>query len=76
MFVVVRHPDVETPGILPAAALEHRRAHGWYRVSDYRREPSDFYLPEFAKVFDDLDEAPKTRRKPNSPAVPENGEEQ
>lgn len=72
-FAVVRHPDVAVPGIVPAAAFELKRIQGWYRVSDWRDEPSDFHLPEFAEA-PDLD-APEPAQEPKSPAVPEKDEE-
>ncbi len=62
-FAVVRHPDIATPGIVPAAALEHQRARGWVRISDLRNEPADFHLPDFADVFDDLDAEPEPEPK-------------
>lgn len=62
-FAVVRHPDIATPGIVPAAALEHQRARGWVRISDLRPEPGDFHLDDFADVHDDLDAEPKTAKK-------------
>lgn len=55
MFAVVRHPDIEALGTIPDGALEHHRLRGWYRVSDWRTEPSEFHLPDFADKFDDLD---------------------
>ena len=45
-FVVVRHPDIDTPGVIPLAALEHHVANGWQQVSDVRAEPSEFHLPD------------------------------
>jgi hypothetical protein len=71
VFVVVRHPDVDTPGVIPVAALEYQRLRGWYRVSEERDEPAAFHLPDFAEA-PDLD-APKSKK---SPAKPESGEEQ
>lgn len=58
-FAVVRHPDIATLGIVPAAALEQQRARGWVRVSDLRNEPADFHLEDFADAFDDLDAEPE-----------------
>lgn len=58
MFAVVRHPDIATLGIIPQATLEAHQARGWVRVSEYRREPADFHLPDFAEAFDDLDAKP------------------
>lgn len=57
-FAVVRHPDIDAPGIVPAAALEQQRARGWIRVSDLRDEPADFHLDDFADAHDDLDAEP------------------
>lgn len=59
MFAVVRHPDVAVPGVVAAAALDHMRANGWIRISEYRDQPDDFHLPEFADVTDDLDAEPE-----------------
>lgn len=71
-FVVVRHPGISTPGVIPAAALEHQRARGWFRVSDERAEPAAFHLPEFVQA-PDLDATPTTE----APAQPvEDDEEQ
>lgn len=66
MFAVVRHPDIETVGIVPQAAFEMHQAKGFYRVSEWRESPSDFYLPDYADGVD-LDapaeeEEPKKRR--------------
>jgi hypothetical protein len=60
-FAVVRHPDIATPGIVPAAALEHQRARGWVRVSDLRNEPADFHLPDFVGSYIDLDAEPEPK---------------
>lgn len=57
-FAVIRHPDIEVLGIVPAAALEHQRARGWVRISDLRSEPGDFHLEDFADAHDDLDAEP------------------
>lgn len=59
MFAVVRHPDIETPGIVPEAALEAHQARGWYRVSDWRDEPAAFHLPDFDADAPDLDAPPE-----------------
>ena len=55
MFAVVRHPDVDAPGVIPRGALEMHRAQGWYRVSEWRAEPAAFHLPDFAEATEDLD---------------------
>lgn len=60
-FAVVRHPDIATPGIVPAAALAQQRARGWVRVSDLRNEPADFHLADFADTYDDLDAEPEPK---------------
>jgi len=52
MFAVVRHPDIETVGIVPQAAFEMHQAKGFYRVSEWRDSPSDFYLPDYADGVD------------------------
>ena len=57
-FAVVRHPDVAAPGVIPESALAMQRAQGWYRVSDWRGQPADFHLPDFADVSGDLDDEP------------------
>ena len=73
-FAVVRHPDIETLGIVPQGAMEYERVRGWYRVSEYRPEPNDFYLPDFEESFEDLDAPPKKPAK-KAPAAPEKDEE-
>lgn len=75
-FAVVRHPDVAALGILPAGAFELARAQGWYRISEYRSEPSEFHLPEFADCFDDLDAPPKPEPEPETEPVDEDEEQQ
>lgn len=67
-FVVVRHPDVAVPGIIPVAALESNRVSGWYRVSEERAQPADFHLLDYLDA-EDLDAEPV-------PAEPANEEEQ
>lgn len=62
-FAVVRHPDIAAPGIVAAAALDTQRAKGWVRVSEYRNEPADFHLADFADSFDDLDAEPEPEPK-------------
>lgn len=63
-FAVVRHPDIATPGIVPAAALEQQRARGWVRVSELRNEPADFHLADFADTYVDLDAEPEPEPEP------------
>jgi hypothetical protein len=70
VFAVVRHPDIDTPGIIPQAALEAHLAREWYRVSDWRAEPADFHLPDFFDAPDveanpeqEPDEAPAKTTK-------------
>lgn len=46
-FAVVRHPDIAEPGIVPQGAIDLLVVNGWYRVSDWRPQPSDFHLPDF-----------------------------
>jgi hypothetical protein len=53
-FAVVRHPEAGT-GIAPEAVMPQMRANGWVRISEYRKEPNEFHLPEFADVTTDLD---------------------
>jgi hypothetical protein len=62
-FAVVRHPDIAALGIVPAAALEHQRARGWIRISEFRNEPGDFHLDDFADAYDDLDAEPEPEPK-------------
>jgi hypothetical protein len=63
VFAVVRHPDIDTPGIIPQAALEAHLAREWYRVSDWRAEPAAFHLPDF---FDAPDvDAPEPEQEPD-----------
>lgn len=84
-FAVTRHPDIEAAGVVPAGAYELKRHQGWYRVSDWRAEPSDFHLPDFADGVD-LDAPPEPAPEPKTepqpeeerktPAEPETDEEQ
>lgn len=68
-FAVVRHPDIDSPGICPEAAFEAHKARGFYRVSDWRAEPADFHLPDFADDAPDLDApAPEPEQEPQAPA--------
>jgi len=53
-FAVIRHPDAGM-GTCPESSLEQHRANGWMRVSEWRDEPSDFHLPDFAEALEDLD---------------------
>jgi hypothetical protein len=62
-FAVMRHTETGGLGVVPAGAMEMQRAHGWVRVSDYRDQPSDFHLPDFADTFDDLDAQPEPEPK-------------
>jgi hypothetical protein len=61
-FVVVRHPDITAPGVIPVAALEHHRLRGWFRVSEERPQPSDFHLAAYADA-ENLD-APEPEPEP------------
>jgi len=47
MFAVVRHPEAGI-GTAPDEALPHMQANGWVRVSEFRSEPGDFHLPDYA----------------------------
>lgn len=60
-FAVMRHTETGGLGIVPAGALDMQRAHGWIRVSEYRAEPADFHLPDFAGVTTDLDAEPEPK---------------
>ena len=62
MFVVVRHPDITVPGVIPVDALELHKLRGWFRVSEPASQPADFYLPDFADA-EDLDAEPPTSRR-------------
>jgi hypothetical protein len=75
-FAVVRHPDIETLGIIPQGAMEYERVRGWYRVSEYRPEPSSFHLPDFDDADEDLDAPPPKKPARKAPAAPEPTEEQ
>jgi hypothetical protein len=68
MFVVVRHPDITNPGVIPVAALAFQRERGWYRVSEEREQPADFHLPDYLDA-EDLDAQA-------DPALPAETEEQ
>lgn len=63
MFAVIRHPDLDTVGLTPESGLEFFRVKGWYRVSEYRPNPADFHLPDFADATEDLD-APEPATEP------------
>lgn len=58
-FAVIRHIETGGLGVTPAGALQRQRVNGWVRVSEYRAEPGDFYLPEFADSHTDLDAEPE-----------------
>jgi hypothetical protein len=62
-FAVIRHTETGGLGIVPAAALDMQRANGWIRVSEYRAEPADFHLGDFADARDDLDAEPEPEPK-------------
>lgn len=64
MFAVVRHPDVDNLGVVPEGALETLRTHGWYRVSEWRVQPSEFHLPDFAEAPDLDAPAPEPEKAP------------
>lgn len=70
-FAVIRHAETDGLGIVPAATLGMQRAKGWVRVSDYRREPADFYLDDFADALDDLDAEPAPKAKKAAPTKEE-----
>lgn len=57
-FCVIRHPGVEGVGTCPESALDHHRANGWRRVSEWRTGADMFHLPDFALAVDDLDAEP------------------
>lgn len=70
-FAAVRHPDIETLGVIPAGALEYQRGLGWYRVSPWFPDPAAIYLPDYAESDVDLDAEPE----PPAPAEPDEKEE-
>ena len=72
-FAVVRHPDIASIGVIPYAALDMHRANGWCRISEWRAEPADLHLPDYAEAFEDLDAEPPKKSRPAKPAT---GEEQ
>jgi len=61
VFAVVRHPDIEALGVVPFAALDLHRAHGWIRISDWRAAPADFHLPDYDEAYEDLDAPPEKK---------------
>jgi len=70
VFAVVRHPDIENPGIVPEGALEAHRVRGWYRVSEWRAQPADFYLPDFVDAPDlDAPESEPEQEPEGAPAA-------
>lgn len=78
MFAVVRHPDIDALGIIPAGALDAHRARGWYRVSPWAGQPDDLHVPDFAEVREDLDTvAPEPQETHDeSPAEPARDDEE
>jgi hypothetical protein len=72
VFAVVRHPDIETLGVCPEAALEGHRALGWIRVSPWAAAPADLHLAEYVESYVDLDAS----EKPASPVAPAKDERQ
>lgn len=60
-FAVMRHTETGGLGIVAAGALDMQRAHGWIRVSEYRAEPADFHLADFADSTTDLDAEPEPK---------------
>jgi len=63
-FAVVRHPQTGGIGTVPADAMELHLANGWVRVSEYRAEPSEFHLPDFAGAPDLDAPAPEPEQEP------------
>lgn len=51
-FAVVRHTETGGVGTTAASAMDLMRANGWVRVSEYRAEPAEFHLPDFADAPD------------------------
>lgn len=72
-FAVIRHTETGGVGTASADAMEHLRANGWVRVSEYRAEPSAFHLPEFADAtdLDAVDEPQHDEPQHESTAEPE-----
>jgi len=75
-FCVIRHPEVATPGTCPDTALEHWRGRGWFRVSDWRADASEFHLPDFAGATEDLDADEQAEPVAETEPVPESTDEQ
>jgi hypothetical protein len=53
-WFVVRHPDIDGAGVVPASSLDHHRARGWLRVSDAIAEGEKDHL-ELTDYTVDLD---------------------
>jgi hypothetical protein len=69
-FAVIRHTQTGGVGTSPESALDLHLANGWVRVSEFRAEPSDFHLPDFADA-PDLDAPVETKTEPDvKPAKP------
>ena len=62
-FAVVRHTATGGLGTVALDAMDMYLANGWVRVSEYRAEPSEFHLPDFADA-PDLD-APEPEQEPD-----------
>lgn len=64
---VMRHPDIEQPGMVPESALEHHRGRGWIRVSDAisERNKDQVTLADYADA-PDLDAAPAALEAPGA----------
>ncbi|MDP9145662.1 MAG: hypothetical protein M3N43_13400 [Actinomycetota bacterium] len=70
-FYVIRHPDIDVPGICPDSALDLRLANGWLRVSDGYQDPGDIELTDYADApdldapdgADEDSEAPPAKRR-------------
>lgn len=68
-FAVIRHPETGGVGTAPADAMDLYRAGGWVRVSEYRAEPSDFDLSDYADA-PDLDAPAEAAPDPEPKAKP------
>jgi hypothetical protein len=65
-FCVIRHPEAGI-GTCPESALPLHRANGWYRVSEFGADPTDFDLGAYAEATD-LDTPAPTPAQAEKPA--------
>lgn len=48
----IRHTETGGVGTAPAEAMDHHRARGWVRVSEYYSDPSDIDLSTLGEAPD------------------------